>query len=174
MRRHCPRRMRRPAAVLLLAAGAAGASGCGPPAREAVTGAVVTGVVVERLPLETAWDGSVSPNPPDIYVDVADGALPGPLGYRSVLARTHVAENVTPGALPLRLPMSSSTPLTVRAPLRIVVADHDSGGFDDDDDLFVAEIASLASRVGDAAAGDTTALRFGDGETRLRVSVRWQ
>lgn len=166
--------MRRPAAVLLLAAGAAGASGCGPPAREAVTGAVVTGVVVERLPLETAWDGSVSPNPPDIYVDVADGALPGPLGYRSVLARTHVAENVTAGALPLRLPMSSSTPLTVRAPLRIVVADHDSGGFDDDDDLFVAEIASLASRVGDAAAGDTTALRFGDGETRLRVSVRWQ
>ncbi|HEX8299574.1 MAG TPA: hypothetical protein VF594_10490 [Rubricoccaceae bacterium] len=162
--------MLRSAALLFLCASV----GCGPPTREAVAHAVVTGVVVERLPLETAWDGSLSPNPPDIYVDVVDGAPPGPLGYRSVLVRTRVAENVRPDTLPVTLSVSSSVPLSVRAPLRIVVADHDSGGFDDDDDLFVTEIAALASRVGDAAAGDSTSLRFGDGDTRIRVSVRWQ
>ena len=63
---------------------------------------------------------------------------------------------------------------SVHAPLRIVVADRDMGGVDDDDDMFVAEVAALASRVGDARAGDTATLQFGDDQTRVRLTVRWQ
>ena len=148
-------------------------AGCGTPP-EPVTQAVVTGVVVDALPLDQPWDGALRTNPPDVYVDVVDGAPPGPLGYRSVLVRTGVSENVTALMLPLRLRAGTSTPLSVRAPLRIVVADRDMGGFDDDDDLFVAEVGSLASRVRDAVPGDSSTLTFGSDRTRIRMTVRWQ
>ncbi len=160
----------RPAALLAVCL----AAGCSGQGREPVTRAVVTAVTVEALPLDQDWDGSISPGPPDVYVDVVDGAPPGPLGYRSVLVRTTVRENVRAAELPLTLPVGTSTPLSVRAPLRIVVADRDSGGFDDDDDLFVTEVSALVSRIGDARAGDSTPLRFGDGRTRVVLTVRWE
>ena len=150
------------------------AAGCASPGRDPITRAVVTRVTAEVLPLDQDWDGTISPGAPDVYVDVVDGAPPGPLGYRSVLVRTAVHENVTEADLPLALPVGTSTPLAVRAPLRIVVADRDSGGLDDDDDLFVTEIASLASRIGDARAGDSVNLRFGDARTRVVLTVRWE
>lgn len=172
--RDVPRVRMPPPSRLLALVAACLAAGCAGQSRDPITRAVVTAVTVEALPLDQDWDGTVSPGAPDVYVDVVDGAPPGPLGYRSVLVRTTVREDVGRDALPLALAVGTSTPLAVRAPLRIVVADRDSGGLDDDDDLFVTEIAGLASRIGDARAGDETVLRFGDGRTRVVLTVRWE
>lgn len=164
--------MRRLFTLIVFAAGLS--TGCAEPGRDPITRAVVTRATVTALQLDQDWDGTISPGAPDVYVDVVDGAPPGPMGYRSVLVRTSVHENVRAADLPLALPVGTSTPLAVRAPLRIVVADRDSGGLDDDDDMFVTEISALASRIGDASAGDSTDLRFGNGRTRVVITVRWE
>ena len=164
------RRMPRLALLLLLAA----AAGCAP-RREPIRRAVVTRVVAEALPLDRAWDGAIAANAPDVYVDFKEGNARGPLDFRAALVRTEVAEDLEPRDLPRSLRVNvGSFPLPVRMPLRIVVADRDGGEFGADDVLFATEISSLASRRGDAAPGDTTALRFGDDRTRLVVTVRWE
>ncbi len=155
--------------ALLLAA-----AGCSPRG-EAVRRAVVTRVVAEALPLDHPWDGAISANAPDVYVDFKEGNAHGPLDFRAALVRTEIAEDLEARDLPRELRVNPGAfPLPVRMPLRIVIADRDGGEFGADDVLFATEISSLASRLGDAAVGDTTALRFGDDQTRLVVTVRWE
>ena len=150
-------------------------AGCTVPATDAVATAVVTGITVEALPLGEPWDGAIATNPPDVYVDIVEGGRTGPLDFRTPIVRTEVAENVVQSNLPQTLrPGAGAFPLSVRMPLRFIVADRDDGGVDDDDELFAAEVAGLASRVGDAGPGDTATLRFGDDRTRIRVEVRWE
>ncbi len=154
--------------ALLLAAGCT-------PRREAVRRAVVTRVVAEALPLGHGWDGALTANAPDVYVDFKEGNARGPLDFRAALVRTEVAEDVEARDLPRALRVNDGAfPLPVRMPLRIVVADRDGGEFGADDVLFATEISSIASRLGDAGIGDTTALSFGDDRTRLVVTVRWE
>lgn len=149
-------------------------AGCAPE-REPIRRAVVTRVVAEALPLNGQWDGALAANAPDVYVDFKEGNARGPLDFRAALVRTEVAEDLRARDLPRRLRVGDGAfPLPVRMPLRIVVADRDGGEFGADDVLFATEIAGLVSRLGDAAPGDTTALRFGDDQTRLVVTVRWE
>ena len=147
------------------------AAGCAPDVPPGPTHAVVTSVTVEALPLGTDWDGTVAPNPPDVYVDLneVDGPFPGPL------VRTEVAEDVGESRLPLALrPGRTARAVPLRASIRVAVVDRDQGGLDDDDELFSTGTLRLGARIGDAVAGDTTQLAFGDDRTRVRVSVRWE
>ncbi len=158
-------------ALLLFLAAAAGCT----PRREAIRRAVVTRVVAEALPLDHDWDGTLTANAPDVYVDFKEGNARGPLDFRAALVRTEIAEDLEPGDLPRDLRVNAGAfPLSVRMALRIVVADRDGGEFGADDVLYATEISSLASRISDAAVGDTTALRFGDDQSRLVVTVRWE
>ncbi len=167
--------MPRFALLAVLFAAALLAPGCAVPATEPVTTAVVTGVTVEALPLGEPWDGAIATNPPDVYVDIVEGRRTGPLDFRTPIVRTDVVENVGAADLPRTLrPGEGAFPLSVRMPLRVIVADRDDGGFDDDDVLFAAEVAALRSRLDAVAPGDTASLHVGDGRTRLRVSVRWE
>ena len=156
--------------VLILAA----VAGCAP-RPEPIRRAVVTRVVAEALPLNHPWDGAITANAPDVYVDFKEGDARGPLDFRAALVRTEVAEDLQPRDLPRSLHVGEGAfPLPVRMPLRIVIADRDGGEFGADDVLFATEISGLITRLGDAAPGDTTALRFGDDQTRLVVTVRWE
>jgi hypothetical protein len=165
--------MPRPALLCVLLGAAL--AGCSASPAPTVVQAVVTGVTVEALPLDRQWDGAVSTDPPDVYVDLTVLGGDGPLAFDETFVRTAVAENATAADLPLRLAVGETAqPLPLRTPLRLSVADRDMGGLDTDDELFHDGPFRLAARVADARPGDTRALVFGDGETRVRVAVRWE
>ena len=149
--------------------------GCRGAEAPAVTRAVVVGVAAEALPLDADWDGAVAPNPPDVYVDLNQADPPGTFAFNGPLVRTAVVENVTASQLPLRLdPNPDGAAIPLQQPVRLVVGDRDQGGLDDDDRMFTGPVFRFASRVGAAAPGDTTDLAFGDGRTRVTVTVRWE
>jgi hypothetical protein len=140
----------------------------------------VTSATVEALPLDARWDGTVTSNPPDVYVDVKDADGASLLEAGNSFYRTETVEDDTAGALPLTLtlvPLAGPTagPIGLDDRLRISVSDRDAGGFDGDDLMFAPDTLTLASVLrADEAPGDTRTLTFDDGATRLLLRLRWE
>ena len=151
----------------LAACGRAGPSG-------GVRYAVVERVTVEQLDLDRRWDGAVwaRPGAPDVYVDVK---AQGRRGYVTnevrPVWRSGVHEDLGRGDLPLVLQADSAARVALRDTVWLNVADRDNVG---DDRLFTTGDFTFADHAGGAVRGDTAALTFGDGLSRVRVTVRWE
>lgn len=153
--------------LLLAACGGGGSPG-------GVRYAVVEGVTVERLDLGRRWDGAVwaDGGAPDVYVDVK---AQGHRGYFLTevvpVFRSGVAEDLTPGRLPLVVRADSAVRVALPDTVWLNVADRDNLG---DDLLFTTGDFTFGDHAAGAAPGDTTAIPFGDARSRVRLTVRWE
>lgn len=160
-------------ASLPFAAGLLAGCAAGPPD---ATRVAVLEISVEALPLDRPWDGKLTADPPDVYVDIRQANPSSPFNYNGALIRTSVIDGVTASQLPLHLtPHPEATVVPVGAPVKLVVADRDSHSeLNADDTIFSTSDFRFASRRGEAQPGDTTDVRFGDSQTRVSVRVRWE